>query len=130
MATNMGKAVISTPDAPAAIGPYSQAVQSDGFLFCSGQVGLDPASGELTSADVAEQTRRAMRNLEAVLARAGAGFTDVVKVTAYLTDLGDFGTFNDVYAEFFTDEPPARATVGVAALPKGAKVEVECVARI
>lgn len=126
----MGKTVISTPDAPRAIGPYSQAVQSDGLIFCSGQVGLDPASGELTSDDVAEQTRRAMRNLEAVLAHAGSDLADVVKVTAYLTDLGDFATFNEVYGEFFTTGPPARATVGVAGLPKGAKVEVECVARI
>jgi 2-iminobutanoate/2-iminopropanoate deaminase len=100
------------------------------LVFCSGQVGLDPASGELTSDDVAEQTRRAMRNLEAVLAHARADLADVVKVTAYLTDLGDFATFNEVYGEFFADDPPARATVGVAGLPKGAKVEVECVARI
>jgi 2-iminobutanoate/2-iminopropanoate deaminase len=125
----MAKTVISTSDAPEAIGPYSQAVDSGGFIFCSGQVGLDPASGELISTDVSEQTRQAMRNLEAVLSSAGAGFADVVKVTAYLTDLGDFTTFNEVYGEFFKDEPPARATVGVAALPKGAKVEVECVAR-
>jgi 2-iminobutanoate/2-iminopropanoate deaminase len=109
----MAKTVISASDAPEAIGPYSQAVASDGFIFCSGQVGLDPTSGELISADVAEQTRQVLRNLEAVLARGGA----------------DFGTFNEVYAEFFKDEPPARATVGVAGLPKGAKVEVECVAR-
>jgi 2-iminobutanoate/2-iminopropanoate deaminase len=124
----MAKTVISASDAPEAIGPYSQAVGSGGFIFCSGQVGLDPASGELISTDVSEQTRQAMRNLEAVLSSAGAGFPDVVKVTAYLTDLGDFTTFNEVYGEFFEDEPPARATVGVAALPKGAKVEVECVA--
>jgi 2-iminobutanoate/2-iminopropanoate deaminase len=124
----MAKTVISTSDAPEAIGPYSQAVDSGGFIFCSGQVGLDPSSGELISTDVSEQTRQAMRNLEAVLSSAGAGFADVVKVTAYLTDLGDFTTFNEVYGEFFKDEPPARATVGVAALPKGAKVEVECVA--
>jgi 2-iminobutanoate/2-iminopropanoate deaminase len=126
----MGKKAISTSDAPNAIGPYSQAIVSDGLVFCSGQVGLDPASGELTSGDIADQTRQAMRNLEAVLSGAGAELGDVVKVTAYLTDLGDFGTFNDVYGEFFKDEPPARATIGIAALPKGAKVEVECVARI
>ena len=125
----MTKTVISTSKAPEAIGPYSQAVGSGGFIFCSGQVGLDPASGELISTDVSEQTRQAMRNLEAVLSSAGAGFAEVVKGTAYLTDLGDFTTFNEVYGEFFKDEPPARATVGVAALPKGAKVEVECVAR-
>jgi 2-iminobutanoate/2-iminopropanoate deaminase len=124
----MTKTVISTDEAPEAIGPYSQAVGSGDFIFCSGQVGLDPATGELTSTDVAEQTRQAMRNLQAVLSSAGAGFADVVKVTAYLTDLGDFATFNEVYGEFFEGAPPARATVGVAALPKGAKVEVECVA--
>jgi 2-iminobutanoate/2-iminopropanoate deaminase len=124
----MAKTVISTNEAPEAIGPYSQAVGSGDFIFCSGQVGLDPATGELGSTDVAEQTRQAMRNLQAVLSSAGAGFADVVKVTAYLTDLGDFATFNEVYGEFFEGAPPARATVGVAALPKGAKVEVECVA--
>jgi 2-iminobutanoate/2-iminopropanoate deaminase len=126
----MEKRVISSPDAPDAVGPYSQAIEAQGVLFCSGQVGLDPASGELVSGDVSEQTRRAMRNLEAVLTGAGAGFDDVVKVTAYLTDIGDFGTFNEVYGEFFKDDPPARATVGVAGLPKGAVVEVECVALI
>jgi 2-iminobutanoate/2-iminopropanoate deaminase len=124
----MAKTVISTSAAPEAIGPYSQAIGSGGLIFCSGQVGLDPSTGELNSTDVAEQTRQAMHNLEAVLSSAGAGFADVVKVTAYLTDLGDFATFNEIYGEFFKDEPPARATVGVAALPKGAKVEVECVA--
>jgi 2-iminobutanoate/2-iminopropanoate deaminase len=126
----MEKRVISSQDAPEAVGPYSQAIESQGVLFCSGQVGLDPASGELVSADVSQQTRQAMQNLEAVLTSGGAGFNDVVKVTAYLTDMGDFGTFNEVYAEFFKGDPPARATVGVAALPKGAAVEVECVALV
>ncbi|MGH2788102.1 MAG: RidA family protein [Actinomycetota bacterium] len=125
----MGKSVISTGEAPEAIGPYSQAISSDTLVFCSGQIGLDPSSGELASDDVAGQTRRAMRNLDAVLAGAGASLSNVVKVTAYLVDMDDFAAFNDAYGDFFPDDPPARATVGVAALPKGARVEVECVAR-
>ena len=124
----MTKVTVHTDDAPAAVGPYSQAVKTDRFVFCSGQVALDPSSGELVSEGVAEQTTRAMDNLKAVLAAAGAGFDDVVKVTAYLTDMGDFVEFNEVYARYFTNEPPARATVGVSALPKGARVEVECIA--
>jgi 2-iminobutanoate/2-iminopropanoate deaminase len=125
----MGKSVIATSHAPEAIGPYSQGISSDGLVFCSGQIGLDPASGELASDDVAGQTRTAMRNLEAVLVGAGASLSNVVKVTAYLVEMGDFAAFNDAYGDFFTDDPPARATVGVAALPKGARVEVECIAR-
>jgi 2-iminobutanoate/2-iminopropanoate deaminase len=126
----MKKTSISAKDAPEAIGPYSQAISSDGLVFCSGQIGLDPASGELASDDVGDQTRTAMRNLEAVLTAAGAGMSNVVKVTAYLVDMGDFPAFNEAYGDFFSDDPPARATVGVAALPKGAKVEVECIARV
>ena len=126
----MSKEVIFTKNAPEAVGPYSQAIKEDGFIFCSGQVALDQASGELVGGSVAEQTRRAMDNLEAVLQEAGATFDDVVKVTAYLTDINDFAEFNEVYAEYFSDKPPARATVGVAALPKGAQVEVECLARV
>jgi 2-iminobutanoate/2-iminopropanoate deaminase len=126
----MLKEVIHTDDAPQAIGPYSQAIKDDGVVFCSGQVPMDPATGELIEGNVGEQTRRAMENLGAVLAAAGTSFANVVKVTAYLIDMNDFGEFNDVYAEFFTDSPPARATVGVAGLPKGARVEVECIARV
>lgn len=125
----MDKAVVTTGDAPAAIGPYSQAVVVGGtVVYCSGQVALDAATGELVGDTVGEQTRRALENLGAVLAAAGSSFDRVVKVTAYLTDMADFPEFNDVYGEFFTAEPPARATVGVAALPKGARVEVECIA--
>ena len=124
----MSPEMVTTDQAPEAIGPYSQAVRSTGLVFCSGQVALDPASGELVGASVADQTRRAMENLGAVLAAAGSGFDRVVKVTAYLTDIGDFPEFNDVYGTYFSDSPPARATVGVASLPKGALVEVECVA--
>jgi 2-iminobutanoate/2-iminopropanoate deaminase len=126
----MSKEIISTDAAPAAAGPYSQAVASDGLLFCSGQVGLDPRSGELAGAAIQEQTRLALENLGSVLAAGGAGFDNVVKVTAYLTDMGDFQAFNEVYADFFGDGKPARATVGVAALPLGARVEVECIARV
>lgn len=124
----MGKTVVTTSEAPEAIGPYSQAVTARGFVFCSGQVALDSASGELAASDVAGQTRRCLENLRAVLAAAGSGFERVVKVTAYLVDMGDFAEFNEAYADFFSSEPPARATVGVAALPKGARVEVDCIA--
>jgi 2-iminobutanoate/2-iminopropanoate deaminase len=124
----MAKSVVQTPNAPQAIGPYSQAVSSNGFVFCSGQVSLDPASGELVEGSVEDQTRRCLENVRAVLEGAGAGLEDVVKVTAYLTDMNDFPAFNEVYGTFFGAEPPARATVGVASLPKGARVEVECVA--
>jgi 2-iminobutanoate/2-iminopropanoate deaminase len=121
--------VVSTDAAPQAVGPYSQAVESDGLVFCSGQVGIDPLSGKIVEGSIQDETRRAMQNLSAVLAAAGSSFEGVVKVTAYLTDMADFPEFNGAYAEFFTSDPPARATVGVAALPLGARVEVECIAR-
>ena len=124
----MAKEIVSTEEAPGAIGPYSQAVKSGPFVFCSGQVSLDPDSGELVSGSVADQTRRAMDNLQAILRAAGSDFSSVVKVTAYLIDMSDFPEFNEVYGSYFDSEPPARATVGVASLPKGALVEVECVA--
>lgn len=126
----MTKQVVSTTDAPQAIGPYSQAIADGGLVFCSGQVAMEPSSGELIEGDVGAQTRRAMENLGAVLSAAGTSFAKVIKVTAFLTDMNDFPAFNEVYGEFFDDSPPARATVGVAALPKGALVEVECIARI
>jgi 2-iminobutanoate/2-iminopropanoate deaminase len=124
----MAKRVITTSAAPKAIGPYSQGIRSENLVFCSGQIGMDPKTAELVPGDVKAQTRRALENLEAVLTEAGAGLSDVVKTTAYLTDMGDFVEFNEAYAEFFGDRPPARATIGVAALPKGGRVEVECVA--
>ncbi|MDQ4029343.1 MAG: Rid family detoxifying hydrolase [Actinomycetota bacterium] len=126
----MVKTVVNSQNAPEAIGPYSHAVSSDGLVFCSGMVGLDPSSGALVEESIQAQTRRALQNLGAVLESAGAGFGNVVKVTAYLTDMGQFAGFNEAYGEFFRDDPPARATVGVAALPLGAMVEVECVARL
>jgi 2-iminobutanoate/2-iminopropanoate deaminase len=121
--------VVATGAAPAAIGPYSQAIVANGFVFTSGQIPLDPASGELVEGDVRVQTERVMRNLEAVLTAAGTSFARVVKSTCFLADLADFPAFNEVYAGFFSGEaPPARSTVQVAALPRGALVEVECVA--
>ncbi len=120
--------VVTSSEAPEAIGPYSQAVRADGLIYCSGQVPLDPSSGELVSGGVGEQTRRCLTSLRAVLQAGGSNLDNVVKVTAYLTDMNDFPQFNEVYSEFFTNDPPARATVGVAALPKGARVEVDCIA--
>ncbi|MBA2427368.1 MAG: RidA family protein [Actinobacteria bacterium] len=125
----MTRSVVSTTKAPRAIGAYSQAISSDGLIFCSGQVALDTATGELVGESVADQTRRCMENLSAVLEAAGVGLESVVKVNAYLTDMNDFAEFNEVYGEFFSDEPPARAAIGVAGLPKGARVEIECIAR-
>jgi 2-iminobutanoate/2-iminopropanoate deaminase len=124
----MSKEVVSTPAAPAAVGPYSQAIVGNGLVFCSGQIPLDPATGELVGGTIADQTRRCMENLAAVLEAAGSGLDKVVKTTVFLTDMDDFAELNEAYGEFFGDEPPARATFAVAALPKGARVEIECVA--
>ena len=120
--------VIKTTGAPAAIGPYSQAIEVGGFLFTSGQIPLDPKGGEMP-ADIADQTRRVMNNLKAVLDEAGMDFSNVVKTTVFITDLADFGVVNEVYGSFFGDNPPARSCVQVAALPKGAKIEVELIAK-
>ncbi len=116
--------------APAAIGPYSQAVSHGGLLFTSGQVGLDPATGELVPGGFEAQARRAFANLEAVLASAGASFADVLKATVYVKDLADFPTLNEIYAQAMGGHRPARSTVQVAGLPKGALVEIDLVARI
>ena len=121
---------IETDKAPAAIGPYSQAITTDGYVFCSGQVALDAATGELLNGSVSEQTIKALENLSAVLAAAGTSLHHVVKTTIYLTDMNDFAEVNEAYATFFPERPPARATVGVAALPKGAQVEIDCIARV
>jgi 2-iminobutanoate/2-iminopropanoate deaminase len=124
----MTRSVIATQDAPAAIGPYSQAVQSGGFLFLSGQIPLDPATGELVTGSIEEETHRVMKNLHGVLSAAGVGFEHVLKTTIYLTDLADFTKVGGVYATYFQNQPPARATVQVSALPKGARVEIDAIA--
>lgn len=124
----MTREAISTGGAPAAIGPYSQAIAADGLLFCSGQLGLDPTTGNLVDG-VEAQVERAMLNLRAVLGAAGLTFGDVVKTTIFLADMGDFAVVNAVYGRFMPSPPPARSTVGVAALPKGGRVEVEAIAR-
>ncbi|MCP4684586.1 MAG: RidA family protein [bacterium] len=123
---------VHTSKAPAAVGPYSQAVkvQCSSLVFCSGQVSIDPAKGELVGADAAEQCRQAMTNLGEVLIAAGADYSKVVKTTIFLTDMGDFAAVNEVYASFFESDPPARATFAVAGLPLGAKVEIEAVAAL
>ncbi len=118
---------VTAPGAPEAVGPYVHAVRAEGLLFCSGQIPLDPATGEIVGADAAEQARRCLENLAAVCAAAGAGLGDAVRVTVYLTDMAEFAAVNEVYAEFFAADPPARVAIGVAALPKGAQVEVDAV---
>ena len=124
----MSNKAISTPAAPAAIGPYSQAVQAGGTVYVSGQLPIDPATGEFAGADIASQTRQSLTNIQAVLVQAGMTMADVVKTTVLLADIADFGAMNEVYAQFFAEPFPARAAFQVAALPKGAKVEIECVA--
>ncbi|HEY8657172.1 MAG TPA: Rid family detoxifying hydrolase [Candidatus Limnocylindria bacterium] len=119
---------VTSEAAPKAIGPYSQAVVAGELVYCAGQVALDPATGEAVSGDVRLQTARALDNLAAVLAAAGSDLAHVVKTTVYLTDFTEFAAMNEVYAARFGDHRPARATVGVAALPKGLRVEIECVA--
>lgn len=126
----MSKTVISTPSAPEAIGPYSQAVVANGFVFCSGQVPFEPSSMELVVGSIGEQTARCVQNLEAILKEAGTDLTNVVKTTIYVTNMDDFAEVNEAYGAFFGSEPPARATVEVAALPKGARVEIDCIATI
>ncbi len=121
---------IHTEKAPAAIGPYSQAIASDGFLFTAGQIALDPATGEMSAGDVSAQTRRVLDNLEAVLQAAGASWGDVVKTTIYLADLKDFPTVNELYGQRLGAARPARSTVQVAALPKGGLVEIDAIARL
>ncbi len=121
---------IQTTEAPAAIGPYSQAIRVDGWLFASGQIPIDPATGDLLDGSVAEQTAQVIRNLEAVLAAAGATLEDVVKTTVFLSDMGRFAEMNEVYAEYFGDHRPARSTVQAAALPKYVDVEIDVIARL
>ena len=122
------KQTIATKNAPAAIGPYSQGVKANGFFFLSGQVALDPATGQVVDGDIRAQTERVLRNLEAVLAAAGTSLDAAVKATVYLADLGEFAAMNEVYARFFSQAPPARATVEVQRLPKDVKVEIDLIA--
>jgi len=124
------KEIILTQNAPAPVGPYSQAVKVDGWVFASGQIPIDPQTGRMIEGGVAEQTRRVLQNLREVLAAAGVSVNDVVKTTVYMTDLGQFAEMNTVYAEFFGDAAPARATVEVAKLPKNSLVEIECIAHV
>lgn len=120
--------IISTDKAPGAIGPYSQAIKAGGMIFCSGQIPIDPATGEFVSYDVSEQTEQVFKNLIAVLEAANAGLENVVKTTVFLTDMSDFAAMNEVYSRYFNDNKPARATVQAAGLPRDAKVEIECIA--
>ena len=122
------RTVISAELAPKAIGPYSQAIRANGFVFCAGQTPIDPAVGKLIDGDVPAQTRRVLHNLSAILEAAGASLSRVVKTTVFLTDMANFKAMNEVYAEFFPEHPPARSTVAVAGLPLGAQVEIECIA--
>ena len=119
---------ISTPNAPAAIGPYSQGIQAGSTIFVSGQLPIDPATGAFAGQDIASQTRQSLTNIKNILAAAGASMNDVVKTTVMLKNIGDFAAMNAVYAEFFTEPFPARAAYQVAALPKDALVEIECIA--
>jgi len=122
------RVVVKTAAAPEAIGPYSQAIKANGFLFISGQIPVDPQTGQMTAVDAVAQTKQVMENLKAILNAEGLSFIDVVKTTIYLTDIVDFARMNEVYGTYFDSDPPARATVQVAALPKGAKVEIEAIA--
>ena len=127
MSNTSAKKPVSTTGAPGAIGPYSQAIVAGGFVHCSGQIGVDPASGEVVGG-VVQQAERALTSLGAVLEEAGSSFAQVVKCNVYLTSMGDFAAVNEVYARFFPDPPPARACVEVSGLPKGVEFEVDCVA--
>jgi 2-iminobutanoate/2-iminopropanoate deaminase len=122
------KKIISTPDAPAAIGPYSQAIRSGNFIFCSGQIPLDPKTGEMVADDIGAQTQQVLDNISSLLKSEGLSLGDVLKTTIFLTDLGSFQIVNEIYGSYFNNQPPARSTVQVSALPKGAKIEIEVIA--
>ena len=122
------KKIISTKEAPAAIGPYSQAVRVGSIVFCAGQIPLDPQSGQIVSPEIGDQTRRVMENIQAVLKAESLTMANVVKTTIFLTDFADFQTVNEIYGGYFKDSPPARSTVQVSALPKGSRVEIEVIA--
>lgn len=121
---------VNTPNAPKAIGPYSQGIKANGFLFISGQIPLEPESGQMTALDAVTQTHQVMKNLQAVLAAEGLTLADIVKTTIFLTDLGEFQRVNEAYGSYFEVDPPARSTIQVPALPKGAKVEIEAIAAL
>ena len=124
------KEIVSTDKAPGAIGPYSQAIKAGGMLFCSGQIPIDPATGEFVPGGVAQQTEQVFKNLAAVLEAGGASLDDVVKTSVFLADMADFASMNEVYGKYFNANKPARATVQAAGLPKGALVEIDCIAVI
>lgn len=124
----MNRQVVSTEQAPKAIGPYSQGIRAGDFVFCAGQAGLDPATGKLVEGGIEAETRRVLKNLSAVLEQAGTSLKNVVKTTVFLTDMDEFKTMNAIYAEFFPVNPPARSTVQVSRLPAGARVEIEAIA--
>lgn len=126
----MRNETISTEKAPGAIGPYSQAVKAGNLVFCSGQIPIDPATGEFVSQNVAEQTEQVLKNLTAVLKAAGTDLDSVVKTTVFLADMNDFAEMNEVYGRYFSENKPARATVQAARLPRDAKVEIECIAAV
>ena len=126
----MERHVTATADAPAAVGPYSQAIRSGNLVYTAGQLGLDPATGKLVAGGIQAQTRQALRNVQAILAASGSSMAHVVKTTVYLQDIADFRDLNEVYATFFPDAPPARSAVQVAALPLGGLVEIEAVATV
>jgi len=120
--------IVSTDKAPGAIGPYSQAIKTGGMVYCSGQIPIDPVTGEFISNDIAEQTEQVLKNLAAVLEAGGTSLGNVVKTTVFLADMSDFAAMNEVYARYFNENKPARATVQAARLPRDAKVEIECIA--
>lgn len=123
------KKIIRTNHAPAPVGPYSQAVEAGGFLFCSGQIAIDPKTNVVNTGPIHEQAKMVMENIKAVLTEAGLGFNNVVKTTIFLTNMNDFAQVNEIYATYFTEQPPARSTIAVAGLPKGVHVEIEVLAQ-
>ena len=123
----MKRQIVQTDNAPGAVGPYSQGTRTDQMVFTAGQLPLDPATGKIVEGDIQDQTRQSLKNLQAVLEAAGAGLDSVMKTTVFLQDMGEFKLMNEIYAEFFPDNPPARSAVEVAALPLGARVEIEAI---
>ncbi|NJM09760.1 MAG: RidA family protein [Bdellovibrionaceae bacterium] len=123
------KTIIRTDRAPAPVGPYSQAVDAGGFLFCSGQIAIDPKTNQVHTGPIEEQTKLVLENIKAVLTEAGLSFPNIVKTTIFLTSMNDFAAVNEVYAKYFTEQPPARSTIAVAGLPKGVHVEIEVIAK-